>query len=83
MNRTQDRSGIYYSDEEGEVLAKILYVIKDDHLVIEHTIVSEKLKGQGLGKKLVDEVEEYAKKEGLNLQATCPFAKAYLDKKQN
>ena len=42
--------------------------------IIDHTKVDEEYEGQGIGKKLVDKVVEEARKKGIKLMATCPFA---------
>jgi len=45
-----------------------------DILVIDHTFVSENLKGQGIGAQLVMEVVNLARREKAKIQALCPFA---------
>jgi len=49
-------------------------------IIIDHTGVPEALKGQGVGKKLVQAAVEDARAEGLKIIPLCPFAKATLDK---
>ena len=44
------------------------------------TGVSDELGGQGLGKKLVNSVVEYARNNNLKIIASCPFAKDVLEK---
>ncbi len=51
-----------------------------DKIIIDHTEVSEELKGQGAGKKLVAAAVEKARKEGFKILPLCPFAKATIQK---
>ena len=51
-----------------------------DKIIIDHTEVSEELKGQGAGKKLVVAAVEKARKEGFKILPLCPFAKATIQK---
>lgn len=47
----------------------------EDKIIIDHTYVSEVLKGQGVGQQLVKKVMEYARQENKKIIALCPFAK--------
>lgn len=44
-------------------------------IIVDHTLVSEGLRGQGVGEKLVAKVVDYARKEKLLIVPLCPFAK--------
>ncbi len=52
----------------------------DDHMVIDHTMVDESLKGQGIGRKLLDAVVAMARKEKLRIRPVCPFVVAVFTK---
>jgi predicted GNAT family acetyltransferase len=52
----------------------------DSLIIIDHTEVSDKLRGQGAGKKLVLARGEYARKNNLKILPLCPFAKATFDR---
>ena len=52
--------GFYIYDENKEILARLEYRRNGNILDFEHTIVSDKLKGQGIAQKLLDEAVEYA-----------------------
>jgi len=49
-------------------------------IIIDHTEVDSSLKGQGVGKKLVDKMVEIAREEGVKIIPICPFAKATMEK---
>ncbi len=72
----------FYIGDEAAPLADIEISRKEDHtIVIEHTRVSESLKGQGIGGRLVEAVVELARKEGVKILPLCSYARAYLQKK--
>ena len=73
--------GLFYIEVEGEKLAEMTYSKAGDSLIIiDHTEVSEKLKGQGAGKQLVQAAVSYAREHNIKILPLCPFAKAIFDK---
>lgn len=67
--------------EDNERLAEMTYSRAGDSLIIiDHTEVSDKLRGQGAGKKLVLAAVDYARKNNLKILPLCPFAKATFDR---
>ena len=55
----------------------------ESKFIIDHTEVSEKYKGKGVGKKLLMQAVEYARKNNLKVIALCPFAKALFDRNKS
>lgn len=49
-------------------------------MIIDHTVVDESLKGQGIAKLLVAKVVERMRNEGRKIIPLCPFAKAIFDR---
>ncbi|MGI2328695.1 GNAT family N-acetyltransferase [Planococcus sp. YIM B11945] len=70
----------FFIQENSEELAALTYVPNGDVLTVDHTEVSPELEGQGIGKKLVAEIVQYARNEGKTIDAQCPFASAIIDK---
>ncbi len=74
--------GIFYIEENGEKLAEMTYSKAGETLIIiDHTEVSEKLKGLGAGKELVRAAVDFARERTIKIFPLCPFAKAVFDKK--
>lgn len=44
-------------------------------MIIDHTYVSESLRGQGVGEKLVKKAVDYARQQDIRIVPLCPFAK--------
>ncbi|WP_019849984.1 GNAT family N-acetyltransferase [Desulfitobacterium sp. PCE1] len=71
----------YIGDSEENPLAEMTYVLSDDHLIIiDRTYVSEELNGQGIGKLLLKELVDWARKENKKINPICPYAKAQMEK---
>lgn len=73
--------GAFIIKENGERLAEMTYSKAGDKLIIiDHTEVSDKLRGHGAGKKLVIEAVAYARANNIKILPLCPFAKAVFDR---
>ena len=73
--------GSFYIAEGGERLAEMTFSMAGDNLmIIDHTEVSDKLRGTGAGKKMVETAVLHARKNGLKILPLCPFAKSVFDK---
>lgn len=54
--------------------------MKQDVLVITHTVVFESFKGKGYGKQLIYALVDYAREHNKVIEPQCPFAKAFFEK---
>lgn len=73
--------GTFYIEENGILAGELVYVTPSPgKLVVEHTQVSDQLRGQGAGNQLVDAIVSYARDNSFTLSAVCSFAKSVLDK---
>ena len=73
--------GAFIIKENNERLAEMTYSKAGDKLIIiDHTEVSDVLRGKGAGKQLVQAAVEYARTNQLKILPLCPFAKAVFDK---
>ena len=55
----------------------------EDKIIIDHTEVSEKLGGKGIGKQLVHKAVEMAREQHIKIIPPCPFAKRIFDKTED
>ena len=82
QHKKSGSKGVFYVEYEGEIAAEMIYTMpSEDKMIIEHTEVGEVLQGQNVGYELVHAGVEYARHHGLKIIATCPFARAVLNKK--
>ncbi|OSZ80401.1 GNAT family N-acetyltransferase [Chitinophagaceae bacterium IBVUCB2] len=74
--------GMFYVGEEDNIQAEIVYTMPgEEKMIIEHTEVSDELRGQNVGYQLVHSAVEYARKHNLKIIPLCPFANAVFKKK--
>ena len=77
-----ESKGVFFVQQEGAVLAELVYTQPSfDKIILEHTEVSEELKGQDVGYLLVETAVDFARKHHLKIIALCPFASAVFKKK--
>ena len=70
----------YVGDYEAEPLAEITFVpTGDGKLIIDHTVVSDELSGQGVAGELVEKVVLYAREEGKKIIPECAYAKRKIE----
>jgi len=73
----------YIGDSEENPLAEMSFVLSGDKLIeIDHTYVLDELRGQGIGKILLKELVEWARKENKKIIPSCSYAKYQMEKKR-
>jgi predicted GNAT family acetyltransferase len=73
------RKGAFYIEEDGEWIAELTYIKDDGKITIDHTEVDEKLRGEGVGEDMVRAAVEYARQNGLKVEADCPYARKIIE----
>lgn len=75
----KDNNKFYIGEDVENPLAEITFVPTGaDKITIDHTYVSESLRGQKIGLQLIDKVAEYARTENKKIIALCPYAKKVM-----
>ena len=83
MNFIKEQNRIYLQDEAGKLLAEITFEeIEKEIYNIDHTFVDESLRGQGIASKLVEEAVKEIEAKGGKVEATCSYARSWLEKHQ-
>lgn len=73
--------GGFVIDESGERIAEMTYRRgSKDHVTVNHTWVSPKLRGRGVARKLLDALVAWARQSKTQVSATCVYAKAEFEK---
>ncbi len=81
MEFQHEEGMIVYRNENRELLAKITYRYESaDCIAVEHTIVDESLRGQGVAKKLLDTLVSFARAENLKIRPLCSYVAAAFAK---
>lgn len=82
LQKQDGSKGSFYVEENGTVLAEMTYSMTGTTLmIIDHTEVSDELRGKNVGYQLVHTAVEYARTNHLKILPLCPFAKSVFDKK--
>lgn len=74
--------GLFFVQQDGNILAEMTYTMPSaEKMIIDHTEVSDELRGQNAGYQLVHTAVEYARTHHLKIIPLCPFANAVFKKK--
>ena len=74
-----DEQAIEYH-QDGRMLGEITWVLRDGTMVMDHTYVSNELRGQGVAKKLLDEAAKYAREHNYKMKAVCSYVVTAFDR---
>ncbi len=84
QQKQNEHKGSFYVEEGGETPAEMTYSMTGTNLmIIDHTEVSDKLRGRNVGYQLVHQAVEYARINNIKILPLCPFAKSVFDKKKD
>lgn len=73
---------MFFVEQDGNILAEMVYTMPSaNKIIIEHTEVSDELRGKNVGYQLVHTAVEYARKKDIRIIPLCPFAKSVFDRK--
>lgn len=77
----QGHRGAFFLERDGQRLGEMTFTRSNPKLlIIDHTEVSDALKGQGAGRKMLDAFVAWARETDTRLVPVCPYAKAQFDK---
>lgn len=72
--------GAFFVERGGERLGELTYTRPGPgRAVLEHTSVSDVLRGQGVARQLVVAAVAWARESGVRLEPACPYAKKVLE----
>lgn len=81
QHKEGESKGSFYIEEGGEVVAEITYSkAGNTKIIIDHTEVSDKLRGKHIGKILVKHLIGYAREKKLKVIPLCPYAKSIIER---
>lgn len=84
MDLKKRNNRIFLEDEYGKTIAEIEFEeIESGRFNIYHTFVDESLRGKGIASKLVQEAVNEIKSRKCTVQATCSYAKKWLEKNKD
>ena len=72
--------GAFYVELDGARAGEMTYRRAGDTITILHTEVSDRLRGQGAGRQLLDALVGWVREAHAKVVPVCPFAKATFEK---
>jgi uncharacterized protein len=73
--------GAFFIERNGERVAEMTYRrARPTRVTIDHTEVDEELSGQGIARKMLDALVEWARATNTRVVATCPYARAQFQR---
>jgi hypothetical protein len=74
--------GHFFIETDGVLLAEMTYTMAGDTtMIIEHTEVSDELRGKNAGYQMVAAAVDHARKNHIRIIPLCPFAHSVFKKK--
>lgn len=79
LNKTDVYSAYEY-ETDGQKLAEITWIEQNGTMTMDHTYVSDELRGQGVAKKLLDTAAAYARENNFKMRPVCSYVVAAFQK---
>jgi len=84
LHKLVGKKGLFYVEIDGNILAEMVYSMASPaRMVIEHTEVSDDLKGKNVGYQLVKTAVDFSRQHQIKIIPLCPFAKSVFDRKED
>ena len=83
LHKLVGKKGMFYVEIDGNILAEMVYsMASPTKMIIEHTEVSDELKGKNVGYQLVKTAVDFARQQNIKIIPLCPFAKSVFERKE-
>ena len=76
MNEAEHR----FEARLGDAVAFTEYRLRDNVIILPHTVVPDEFSGRGVGSQLAKAALGYAREQGLEVVPTCSFIAGYITK---
>lgn len=81
MDLIKEPNRVYALDGEGGLLAEVTFPDEGvDAVLVNHTYVDERLRGQGVAGRLMEAAVEVARARGKRIIPSCSYAVAWFQK---
>lgn len=79
-----ENKGKAFIEKDGKTLAEMTFSLAGtSQLIIDHTEVSDELRGQGAGRQLLQKIVDMARERSLKIIPLCPYAKSVFEKDES
>lgn len=80
MEFIKEANAFRHYNADGTMDAEITYEKEGNTLIANHTFVDPSLRGQGIAKKIVDKLADFARQNGQKIHPTCPYVVKLFEK---
>jgi predicted GNAT family acetyltransferase len=75
------QKGSFFAEQDGIVLGEMNYTFSGfDRIIIDTVVVTNDVRGKGIGNQLIDAIVSYARDNGFMIYPMCSFARSVLDR---
>jgi predicted GNAT family acetyltransferase len=76
--------GYFAALDDDKTAGSIYYTMAgESRMILDHTEVNNDYRGQGIGKKILMYIVDYARQNKIQIIPLCPFAKSVFDKTES
>ena len=85
QHKDNGQQGEFFTlNDAGQRIAEISYVWRNENTIVaDHTWVDDCLRGQGVARKLLDVLVEFARKKQLKIIPTCSYVEVMFKRDQS
>ncbi len=82
QHQHNESKGVFFVAQDNNTLAEMTYTLPAaNKMIIDHTAVSDELRGKNIGAQLVHAAVEYARQQQMKIIPLCPFAVSVFKRK--
>ncbi|MFL5762536.1 MAG: GNAT family N-acetyltransferase [Bacteroidia bacterium] len=76
----ETKHGKFIIEDDGQEVGTMKVHLEDNDLIVEGTEVDRKMRGQHLGKRLIEAMVHHARHNHYNVVTLCPFVQGQFEK---
>ncbi|MDR0866160.1 MAG: N-acetyltransferase [Candidatus Symbiothrix sp.] len=81
IRKDNGNEGVFKTIKNGEEIGEMTYIWRSGNkILINHTEVDPEYEGQGIGKKMVMQAVDFARKNDVKIIPVCPFVVALFER---
>lgn len=80
-HQENSQKGSFFAEQDGTLIGEMNYSFAGfDKIIIDNTIVTDDLRGKGIGNQLIDAIVSYARDNKYMIYPVCSFARSIFDR---
>jgi len=84
IEHNKEKKGYFAALDDDKTAGSIYYTLAGEtRMILDHTEVNDDYRGQGIGKKILMHIVDYARENKIQIIPLCPFAKSVFDKTES